>query len=105
MHLSSRWGVPSWVIESLPISEFNKQKVFWSINKWGIEDHLLALLSSQLISHRTKEKPLDVNIIKDIVIRESNYKPIIIETTENLTRNIFNTLAPIMESSDVRVDT
>ncbi len=72
MFLSTRWGVPSYVIESLPSSEFTRQKQFWDNFKWGVEDDLMSMLLSQVISARTGKKPEKDNYIwKHIAVNES----------------------------------
>lgn len=101
MFLSSRWGVPSFVIEQMPISEINKQRVYWSMNEWGIQDDLLSLIASQLIGHRTKTKPPDLNIVKDVVIEELKFKPFVIEDTQTLANKIIGILAPITRDNNV----
>jgi len=57
MFLSSRWGRPSYEIEALPASEFEKQYFFWQWYKWGLEDDMLAQVASQILSLRTGERP------------------------------------------------
>ena len=101
MFLSSRWGVPSFVIERLPISEINKQKVYWSINEWGIQDDLLSLIASQQIAHRTKDKPPDLDVVKSVVIEKLKFKPHIVEDTQTLTNKIIGILAPITRDNNV----
>jgi len=58
MFLSSRWGVPSWDIESLPTSEFLRQKLYWERFKWGLGDDLLSMIMSQVLGIRSGNKPL-----------------------------------------------
>ena len=57
MFLSSRWGVPSYEIESLPTSEFIRQKCYWEGSKWGMGNDLLSMIMSQVLSIRTGKPP------------------------------------------------
>lgn len=54
MHLSTRWGVPSYEIESLPVEEISRQISFYNEHPWGVESGLLAWLLAAKIP---KTKP------------------------------------------------
>lgn len=72
--LSTRWGVPLYVIDNLPASEFIHQKLFWSRFRWGLLDDLLAICVSQLVSFRTGNKPdTDVFAWKDMALSKGGF--------------------------------
>jgi hypothetical protein len=92
MHLSTRWGVPSWVIRNLPAQEFIRQKLFWEAHSWGMQDDLAAMTASQLHSQRVGKRPMDVRDIKSIATSDCKFVPYIVEDPTTLRDQIFNVL-------------
>ena len=92
MHLSTRWGVPSWVIRNLPAQEFIRQKLFWEAHSWGMQDDLAAMTASQLHSQRVGKRPMDVRDIKSIATSDCKFVPYIVEDPMTLRDKIFNVL-------------
>lgn len=90
MFLSSRWGLPSFIISNMPASEYQKQKLFWTICPWGITDDLTAMQVAQSLAHRVKDIPLDIKSLKAAAISQGKYEPFIIETEESLRASIFS---------------
>jgi len=84
MHLSTRWGVPSWVIRNLPAQEFIRQKLFWEAHSWGMQDDLAAMTASQLHSQRVGKRP--------IATSDCKFVPYIVEDPMTLRDQIFNVL-------------
>lgn len=87
MLLSTRWGKPSSEIEGLPISEFNRQKLFWERCKWGATDDLLALQHSYTVSVGTGgSSNLDVATIKKLAVFSSAVRRVIVEPATKLRK-------------------
>jgi hypothetical protein len=42
----------------LPLGEFLEHKAFWDLNRWGIQEDILASQLAQLVGIRTSNKPL-----------------------------------------------
>jgi len=100
MFLSSRWGKPSYEIESLPISEFNKQKAFWEHCSWGGIDDIMALHHSFYVSVKTNNKSkLSVVRVKEIATYTSAVKAFFIESTKTI-RNAFMGIAKAMKDKN-----
>lgn len=86
MHLSSRWGKPSYEIRELPASEFIRQKTFWETHSWGMADDLNSMLVAQTISSRLGKAPMDSRSIKEMATHQCAYKPFIIEDASAIRR-------------------
>lgn len=82
--------MPSYIISEMPASEYQKQKIFWTICPWGITDDLMAMQVSQLLAHRVKDTPIDIKSIKTVAIEQSKYEPFIIESEESLRASLFS---------------
>lgn len=96
MHLSTRWGKPSYEIEALPASEFQRQKIYWEAHSWGMQDDLAAMTASQLHAHRTHSTPTSARTIKEIAVDQCKYKPFVIEDA----MSIRNATLPMFEEFD-----
>lgn len=96
MHLSSRWGVPSFEIASLPASEFQRQKIFWEAHSWGMEDDISAMTASHVIAQRTSGKPPDLRTIKELSTYNCAHKPFVIVDGMQLRTQILSTLSPMI---------
>jgi hypothetical protein len=87
MHLSSRWGKPSYEIEALPISEFNKQKAFWEHCSWGMVDDLVALHHSSWVSLETRGKnKVSVTEVKKLALLYSAVRKVAVQSASSLRR-------------------
>lgn len=97
MFLSTRWGKPSYEIESLPLSEFNKQKLFWEHCPWGGIDDVMALHHSFYVSEKTagKSKPSTVDV-KKMAAFTSAVRVVLKETTSSI-RSAFMSIASAMK--------
>lgn len=96
MFLSSRWGKPSYEIESLPLSEFNKQKLFWEHCSWGGIDDIMALHHSFYVTGKTGKKGPTVINVKKLAAYTSAAKAMIIESTKTI-RSAFMSIAKAMK--------
>ena len=99
MHLSSRWGKPSYEIRALPASEFIRQKTFWETHSWGMDDDLNSMLLSQTISQRLSKAPIDSRSVKEMATNQCAYKPFIIEPVEHI-RSQFDTMASMIGNNN-----
>jgi hypothetical protein len=97
MHLSSRWGKPSYEIESLPLGEFNKQKLFWEHCPWGGIDDIMALHHSFYMTAKTGKKGMSVVSIKRLAAYTSATKAFVIESTKSI-RKAFMSIAKAMKA-------
>ena len=96
MFLSSRWGKPSYEIESLPISEFYLQKAFWEHCSWGGIDDIMALHHSFYVSGKTGGKAkTSVVEVKRLAMFTSAVKKLVIESTKSI-RSAFMGIASAM---------
>ena len=86
MFLSSRWGKPSYEIEALPLSEFNKQKLFWEHCPWGGVDDILALHHSFYVAAKTGKKSPSVVDIKKMAMFTSAVKAFVIESVKTIRK-------------------
>ena len=89
MFLSSRWGRPSYEIESLPLSEFNKQKAFWEHCSWGGIDDIMALHHSFYVAAKTGKKSSNVVETKRLAMYTSAVKAFVIENTKSIRAAFF----------------
>jgi hypothetical protein len=96
MFLSSRWGKPSYEIESLPLSEFNKQKLFWEHHSWGGIDDIMAMQYSFNVSS-TAGKRVSAVEAKTIANRIGAVKIFVVESTKSI-RNAFMGIAKAMKN-------
>ncbi len=96
MFLSSRWGKPSYEIESLPLSEFNKQKLFWEHCSWGGVDDIMALHHSFYIGCKSRNKAPTVTEIKSLATYTSAAKAFVVESTKTI-RAAFMSIASAMK--------
>lgn len=96
MFLSTRWGKPSYEIRSLPISEFNRQKLFWEHCTWGVTDDILALHHSNYMSMKSGGKAkFTVPEVKRMSSALSATKAFVIESTKGI-RAAFMGIAKLM---------
>lgn len=98
MFLSTRWGKPSYEIESLPLSEFNKQKLFWEHCSWGGIDDIMALHHSFYVNLKTRQKNVTVAVVKRMASASSFIKVIVEESTASI-RNAFMSIAKAMKAN------
>ena len=96
MFLSSRWGKPSYEIENLPLSEFNRQKVFWEHCTWGMVDDLVALQHSTYVAVKSGKQGPDIPRVKKLAMYLSATKAFIIESTKTV-RSAFVGIASAMK--------
>lgn len=96
MFLSSRWGKPSYEIESLPLGEFNRQKLFWEHCPWGGIDDIMALHHSSYIAIKSGKKPREVVEVKRLAAYTSAAKTFIVESVKSI-RNTFMGIAESMK--------
>lgn len=96
MFLSTRWGKPSYEVESLPLSEFNKQKLFWEHCSWGGIDDVMALHHSFYVNMKTRQKNITVSTVKQMAIISSCVKIAVVESTKSI-RNAFMSIAKAMK--------
>jgi hypothetical protein len=97
MFLSTRWGKPSYEIESLPLGEFNKQKLFWEHCPWGGIDDIMALHHSFYVSAKTGGKSKNtVAQVKRLAAYTSAFKALVVESTKTI-RNAFMSIASAMK--------
>lgn len=100
MFLSSRWGKPSYEIANLPLSEFNKQKMFWEHCPWGMADDIAAMHHASYIRAKTGGKSnLSVMQIKNLAIYYSAFRKIVVESTKSL-RAAFMGIASAMKERE-----
>ena len=98
MFLSTRWGKPSYEIESLPLGEFNKQKLFWEHCSWGGIDDIMALHHSFYVNVKTRQKNITVAVVKRMATFSSCVKIIVQESTKSI-RNAFMSIAGAMKAN------
>lgn len=99
MFLSSRWGKPSYEIESLPLSEFNKQKLFWEHDSWGGIDNLMALHhSTYMVVNTSGKSKADTPTVKRIAAYTGAVKVAIVETTKQI-RDAFMGIVSAMKEN------
>lgn len=96
MFLSTRWGKPSYEIESLPLGEFNKQKLFWEHCSWGGIDDIMALHHSFYVNVKTRQRDITVAVVKRMALYSSCVKIAIVESTKSI-RNAFMSIASAMK--------
>jgi hypothetical protein len=97
MFLSTRWGKPSYEIESLPVGEFNKQKLFWEHCSWGGIDDIMALHHSFYVNIKTRKKDVNVTVVKRMATFSSAVRVIVQESTKQI-RNAFMSIAGAMKA-------
>lgn len=98
MFLSTRWGKPSYEIESLPLGEFNKQKLFWEHCSWGGIDDIMALHHSFYVNLKTRQKNVTVAVVKRMASASGFIKVIVEESTASI-RNAFMSIAKAMKAN------
>lgn len=98
MFLSTRWGKPSNEIESLPLGEFNKQKLFWEHCSWGGIDDIMALHHSFYVNVKTRQKNITVAVVKRMALFSSSVRIAVIESTKSI-RNAFMSIASAMKAN------
>lgn len=97
MFLSSRWGKPSYEIEALPLSEFNKQKAFWEHCPWGMIDDISAMHHAAYIRHKTGGKSnLSGLQVKNLAIYYSSFRKAVVESAKSI-RAAFMGIASAMK--------
>lgn len=96
MFLSSRWGKPSYEIESLPLGEFNKQKLFWEHCSWGGIDDIMAMHHSFYIAAKTGKKGPQAVEVKRLAMFTSAAKAFVVESAKTI-RNAFMGIAKVMK--------
>lgn len=99
MHLSTRWGKPTYEIESLPLREFNKQKLFWEHCSWGGIDDIMALHHSFYVGSKTRQKGVTVAVVKRMAVFSSAMKIAVVETTKSI-RDAFMSIAGAMKAKN-----
>jgi len=57
LFLCSRWGKTLAEIDAMPAEEFILHKTFWESYRWGVQDDLISIVLSQILSWRTGKKP------------------------------------------------
>jgi hypothetical protein len=97
MFLSTRWGKPSYEIESLPIGEFNKQKLFWEHCSWGGIDDIMALHHSFYVKAKTGKKDVTVSVVNRMALFSSTVRVVVVESTKQI-RNAFMGIASAMRA-------
>jgi L-fucose mutarotase/ribose pyranase (RbsD/FucU family) len=95
MFLSSRWGKPSYEIESLPLSEFNKQKLFHEHCSWGGIDDIMALHHQYYVMAKGGKK-IEIVKVKKLAMYTSAAKAFVVESTKTI-RNAFMSIAKMMK--------
>ena len=98
MFLSTRWGKPCYEIESLPLGEFNKQKLFWEHCSWGGIDDIMALHHSFYVNLKTRQKNVTVAVVKRMASASGFIKVIVEESTASI-RNAFMSIAKAMKAN------
>ena len=88
MFLSTRWGVPSYEIENLPLSEYNKQKIYWEHHMWGVTDDLLAMQHNFYARAKGVKDPLSSVELKRVATYTGAVKAFVIESTKSLRASI-----------------
>lgn len=96
MFLSSRWGKPSFEIEALPLSEFNKQKAFWEHSCWGMSDDLLAMQYAATLATNSRKKPMEVVSVKRLAVHWGSVRAFVVESTKSV-RAAFMAIASEMK--------
>ena len=96
MFLSTRWGKPLSEIEALPISEINRQKLFWEHCPWGMTEDILALHHSFYVGVKSGKKVMDTVEVKRLAIYTSAVKKFVIESTK-VIRSAFIGIASAMK--------
>jgi hypothetical protein len=89
MFLSTRWGKPSYEIESLPLSELNKQMAFWEHHPWGITDDVLALQHSFYVRTKIDKAPSAIEV-KRMAYATGAVKAVVEETTKTIRAGIMS---------------
>jgi len=102
MFLSTRWGKPSYEIEALPLSELNKQKIFWEHCSWGVTDDIMALHHSFYVAAKTGNKDLTVVKVKQIAAYTSAVKALVIESTKTIRGALMGIAKLMKERNNVR---
>jgi len=96
MFLSTRWGKPSYEIQSLPISEFYRQKLFWEHCTWGVTDDILAMQHSSYMAMKSGGKTkITVPETKRMATALSATKAFVVESTKSI-RSAFMSIAKMM---------
>lgn len=98
MFLSTRWGKPSYEIESLPLGEFNKQKLFWEHCSWGGIDDIMALHHTFYVNLKTRQKNITVAVVKQMASASSYLKIMVQESTASI-RKAFMGIATAMKAN------
>lgn len=84
MFLSTRWGKPTYEIESLPLSELQKQKVFWEHCSWGGVDDILATHHAFYVAAKTGKRSLTTTDVKRIAVYTSAVKAFVVESAKSI---------------------
>lgn len=98
MFLSSRWGKPSYEIESLPLSEFQKQKAFWEHCSWGGIDDIMAMHHSFYVSAKTGKRSLPSAEIKRIAVLTGAIKAFVVESAKSIRAGLMGIAKAVKES-------
>lgn len=84
MFLSTRWGKPSYEIESLPLSELNKQRAFWDHCSWGGVDDILATHHAFYVTAKTGKRSLAAIDVKRLAAYTSAAKVYVVESAKSI---------------------
>lgn len=88
------------MIEAMPASEFQRQKIFWEAHQWGMQDDITAMVASQMHAHRMRAKPIEVRTMKEWAVDACRYKPFIVETADTIRSQIFSMLPIIGDTKN-----